>query len=132
MATMSLTLCKHSDVGGLVRRSLLGAAKNLGEEIASHCRATPERQPYSSTSNTRVKDRPEDHLHELVCRGNLQLAIAEEAIASNWIAPNKTYDNADKPGQTPFTNLSGEGIYRAQAEALLQTAVDINGKVDIL
>ena len=36
------SLCNHSDVGGPVRRSLLLAFKNLGEEIASHCRATPD------------------------------------------------------------------------------------------
>jgi len=62
---------------------------------------------------TRVKDQLEDHLHELVCRGNLQLAIAQEAIASNWIASDKTYYNADKPELDPFTTLSSEGINRA-------------------
>jgi hypothetical protein len=79
-----------------------------------------------------VKDQLEDHLHELVCRGNLQLAIAQEGIASNWIASDKTYYNADKPELDPFTTLSSEGINRAQIEALLQTAVGINGKVDVL
>ena len=54
-------------------------------------------QPYSSTWNARVKDQLEDHLHELVCQGKLQLATAQNDIASDWIAAYKRYFNTDKP-----------------------------------
>jgi hypothetical protein len=54
-------------------------------------------QPYSSTWNARVKDQLEDHLHELVCQGKVQLVTAQSDIASNWIAAYKRYFNTDKP-----------------------------------
>jgi hypothetical protein len=54
-------------------------------------------QPYSSTWNARVKDQLEDHLHELVCQGKVQLATAQNDIASDWIAAYKRYFNTDKP-----------------------------------
>jgi hypothetical protein len=54
-------------------------------------------QPYSSTWNARVKDRLEDHLHELVCQGKVQLTTAQNDISSDWIAAYKRYFNTDKP-----------------------------------
>jgi hypothetical protein len=54
-------------------------------------------QPHSSTWNARVKDQLEDHLHELVCQGKVQLATAQNDIASDWIAAYKRYFNTDKP-----------------------------------
>lgn len=54
-------------------------------------------QPYSSDWNARVKDQLEDHLHDLVCQGKLQLATAQHDIASDWIAAYKRYFNTDKP-----------------------------------
>ena len=60
-------------------------------------------QPYSSTWNARVKDQLEDHLHELVCQGKVQLATAQNDIASDWIAAYKRYFNTDKPEPSPST-----------------------------
>ena len=54
-------------------------------------------QPYSSTWNARVKDQLEDHLHDLVCQGKVQLATAQNDMASDWIAAYKRYFNTDKP-----------------------------------
>jgi hypothetical protein len=54
-------------------------------------------QPYSSTWNARVKDQLEDHLHQLVCQGKVQLTTAQDDIASDWIAAYKRYFNTDKP-----------------------------------
>ena len=54
-------------------------------------------QPYSATWNARVKDQLEDHLHELVCQGKVQLATAQNDIASDWIAAYKRYFNTDRP-----------------------------------
>ncbi len=54
-------------------------------------------EPYSSTWNSRVKDQLEDHLHQLVCQGKVQLATAQSDIATDWIAAYKRYFNTDKP-----------------------------------
>jgi Putative zinc-finger len=63
-------------------------------------------QPYSSTWNARVKDQLEDHLHELVCQGKVQLETAQSDIASNWIVAYKRYFNTDKPQLTQSTAAS--------------------------
>jgi anti-sigma factor RsiW len=63
-------------------------------------------QPYSSTWNARVKDQLEDHLHQLVCQGKIQLATAQSDIASNWITAYKRYFNTDQPQPTPSTAAS--------------------------
>ncbi len=64
-------------------------------------------QPYSSTWNARVKDQLEDHLHDLVCQGKVQLATAQNDIASDWIAAYKRYFNTDKP-EPGLANASAE------------------------
>lgn len=43
--------------------------------------------------NARVKDALENELHRLVCDGKLPLAVAQNAIASDWIAAYCTYYN---------------------------------------
>jgi hypothetical protein len=58
-------------------------------------------QPYSSTWNAGVKDQLEDHLHELVCRGKVQLATAQTEIATDWISAYKRYFNTDRPQPNP-------------------------------
>jgi hypothetical protein len=60
-------------------------------------------QPYSATWNARVKDQLENHLHELVCRGQVPLTTAQNDIASDWIAAYKRYFNTDKPKPGPST-----------------------------
>jgi len=54
-------------------------------------------QPHTSQWNSYVKDQLEDHLHHMVCRGELPLATAQQAIASNWIAAYKKYFHTDQP-----------------------------------
>lgn len=49
-----------------------------------------------------VKDRLEEHLHHLVCAGQLDLASAQHQIAGNWIVTYKKYFEAS--GQ-PFDSL---------------------------
>jgi hypothetical protein len=60
-------------------------------------------QPYSSIWNARVKDQLEDHLHVLVCQGKVQLATAQNDMASDWIAAYKRYFNTDQPEPTLAT-----------------------------
>ncbi len=55
-------------------------------------------QTYSATVwNARVKDALEDHLRDLVCDGQLDLATAQREIATNWIAAYKKYFHTDLP-----------------------------------
>jgi hypothetical protein len=43
-------------------------------------------EPYAATDGARIKDRIENKLHALVCAGQISLATAQHAIASNWYA----------------------------------------------
>jgi hypothetical protein len=55
-------------------------------------------QPYMpSTWNAHVKDALEEHLHQLVCAGDLDLSTAQRDIATDWIAAYKKYFHTDKP-----------------------------------
>ncbi len=57
-------------------------------------------QPYVSTVwNARVKDELEDRLREMVCGGRLDLAEAQKAISTDWIAAYKKYFGTDLPGR---------------------------------
>lgn len=58
-------------------------------------------QSYSQTVwNARVKDALEDRLHDLVCRGQIDLATAQRDISENWIAAYKKYFQTDRPLET--------------------------------
>jgi hypothetical protein len=48
-------------------------------------------EPYDIEWNARVKDRLENHLHAMVCSGEIDLPKAQAAIARNWIAAYKQY-----------------------------------------
>jgi anti-sigma factor RsiW len=55
-------------------------------------------QSNSATAwNAEVKDMLEDHLRELVCDGQLDLATAQREIATNWIEAYKKYFHTDRP-----------------------------------
>jgi len=47
--------------------------------------------------NAQVKDELEDHLRDLVCRGQLDLTTAQREIAMNWIEAYKKYFHTDRP-----------------------------------
>jgi hypothetical protein len=58
-------------------------------------------QPYKAQVwNARVKDSLEEHLHQLVCAGDLDLATAQRDIAIDWIAAYKKYFHTDRPLET--------------------------------
>ena len=44
-----------------------------------------------ATTTTNSKDALEDRLHALVCSGRVPLAVAQEAIASNWVDALRRY-----------------------------------------
>lgn len=54
----------------------------------------PEPQ-HDTAWNSYVKDQLEEHLHDMVCSGELDLATAQRQIAGNWIVAYKKYFDAD-------------------------------------
>jgi hypothetical protein len=55
-------------------------------------------QPYQADSwSAHAKDALEEHLYQLVCVGNLDLATAQADIAKDWIAAYKKYFRTEDP-----------------------------------
>jgi hypothetical protein len=55
-------------------------------------------EPYSDTVwNAHVKDQLEDRLHQMVCHGDVDLATAQRAISTDWIAAYRKYFHAESP-----------------------------------
>lgn len=58
-------------------------------------------QPYEATIwNARVKDALEDRLHLMVCNGEIDLGVAQHAIATDWIGAYKLYFHTQSPVET--------------------------------
>ncbi len=51
----------------------------------------------SRTWNAHVKDALEEHLHEMVCAGKVDLSTAQRDIATDWIKAYKKYFHTDTP-----------------------------------
>ncbi|QHN05430.1 HNH endonuclease [Granulicella sp. WH15] len=55
-------------------------------------------EPYDATVwNAHAKDALEDRLHQMVCSGQLDLASAQDQIASDWISAYKRYFRTPQP-----------------------------------
>lgn len=54
-------------------------------------------QPWVGAHNARMKDRLENRLHAMACRGEVTLAFAQEAIRSDWIAAYRLYVGTAAP-----------------------------------
>ena len=67
--------------------------------------------------NARVKDQLEDLLPRLVCSRAVPLAVAQQAIAGDWIAAYKKYFNTSVP-------LSGQAHLRDDDDALVFEVAD--------
>jgi len=52
---------------------------------------------YNTPWNSYVKDQLEDHLHQMVCSGEISLAAAQKDIAHDWISAYKKYFHTDRP-----------------------------------
>ncbi len=73
-------------------------------------------EPYtSSTWNAHVKDALEEHLHEMVCTGNLDLSTAQRDISTDWIAAYKRYFHTD----TPLSESSALGSFVTKPRHIL-------------
>ena len=59
----------------------------------------------NATSTTNSKDVLEDRLNNLVCSGQLSLATAQEAIASNWVTAYQNYVGTQS-SSTPTTSAA--------------------------
>ena len=59
----------------------------------------------NTTSTTNSKDALENRLNNLVCSGQLRLATAQEAIASNWVAAYREYVGT-QPSSSPTTSAA--------------------------
>jgi hypothetical protein len=65
-------------------------------------------EPYYDTAwNAHVKDQLEERLHEMVCRGDVDLATAQQDISKDWIAAYRKYFHTDQPivDKTPLHRL---------------------------
>jgi hypothetical protein len=70
-------------------------------------------EPYTATIwNAHVKDALEEHLHEMVCAGKLDLPTAQSEIAKDWIAAYKKYFHTNEPlvanGRSAFSAFMGD------------------------
>jgi anti-sigma factor RsiW len=75
-----------------------------GSDDVSNLWPEPHSEP---VWNSYVKDQLEDHLHHMVCHGQLSLSDAQREIAGNWISAYKKYFHTDRPvGQPSPTALS--------------------------
>ncbi len=48
-------------------------------------------ESYTGNWNAHVKDKLENKLHELVCKGDLELSTAQQVIAADWLAAYRKY-----------------------------------------
>ncbi len=70
-------------------------------------------EPYTSPVwNAHVKDALEEHLHEMVCAGQLDLATAQRDISTDWIAAYKKYFHTDRPLSLRSDRIRPEEILR--------------------
>jgi hypothetical protein len=68
-------------------------------------------EPYTlPTWNARVKDALEEHLHQMVCQGTLDLPTAQRDISTDWITAYKKYFHTDRPLPTSATTSSIQPI----------------------
>ena len=59
-------------------------------------------EPYTPRAwNAHTKDDLEEHLHEMVCSGQLDLLTAQREIATDWISAYKKYFHTDSPSALP-------------------------------
>jgi hypothetical protein len=75
-------------------------------------------EPYTlPTWNARVKDALEEHLHQMVCQGTLDLRTAQRDISTDWIAAYKKYFHTKRPLATSAMTKSIRSIPRAKSGA---------------
>jgi hypothetical protein len=63
----------------------------------------------NATTTANSKDVLEDRLNSLVCSGQLALATAQEAIASDWVAAYHEYVGAQTPSSSPSASAAAPG-----------------------
>jgi hypothetical protein len=71
----------------------------------------------SATTTANAKDVLEDRLHSLVCSGQLSLATAQDAIASNWVTAYGQYVGAPAAAPPPGGPAAPSGSATCTASA---------------
>jgi hypothetical protein len=74
----------------------------LGGSPSSQLNLWPE--PNHATDGAYTKDTIENHLHSLVCAGQLSLTTAQQAIANNWWTTEQRYGNVAPHTSAPVTH----------------------------
>lgn len=64
----------------------------------------------NATSTSNAKDILENRLNNLVCSGQLPLATAQEAIASNWVTAYRTYVGTPPTYSSPSSPTTSSGV----------------------
>lgn len=75
-----------------------------------HIRSTWGEPSTDSTWNAHVKYALEEHLHEMVCAGKLDLATVQRDIATDWIAAYKRYSHTETPLSVRSTLIQSEAL----------------------
>jgi hypothetical protein len=72
-------------------------------------------EPYTlPTWNAHVKDALEEHLHQMVCQGSLDLRTAQRDISTDWIAAYKKYFHTERPLATSAADEFNPAAQRAR------------------
>jgi hypothetical protein len=74
--------------------------------------------------NARVKDQLENHLHKLVCSGQLDLATAQREIATDWISAYRKYFHTDQPLSASHSRAAGSASPAPTAAGTTQVWVN--------
>lgn len=88
----------------------------LGGSPTSELNLWPE--PYAAATGAHIKDKVENKLHDLVCAGDMTLAAAQHAIATDWYAAYKTYgEMTATKAITPTATRSSSAATRSSSAA---------------
>ncbi len=72
-------------------------------------------EPYHGANSADVKDHLENHLHELVCSGQVELGTAQQAMAGDWRAAAARYGSTAAASSPSITTSTSSAPSRTEA-----------------
>ncbi len=72
-------------------------------------------QPYHGANSADVKDHLENHLHTLVCSGQVELGTAQQAMAGDWRAAAARYGSTTAASSPSITTSTSSAPSRTEA-----------------
>jgi len=72
-------------------------------------------EPYHGANNADVKDHLENHLHELVCSGQVELGTAQHVMAGDWRAAAARYGSTAAASSPSITTSTSPAPSRGEA-----------------